>query len=112
MIHAWHGWNKNCTFTFFSFSILADMDANDTAYLLYNENSSQTDQADVSTSSYFSGYLAYYFIKMLIISYKFQERSEGADEILIWIPQTSVAIGSTIFFISVFHQFILTIKKN
>ena len=63
-------------------------------------------------ASFFSGYLAFYFIKMLIISYKFQERSEGADEILIWIPQTSVAIGSTIFFISVFHQFILTIKKN
>ena len=63
-------------------------------------------------SSFFSGYLAFYFIKMLIISYKFQERSEGADEILIWIPQTSVAIGSTIFFISVFHQFILNMKKN
>tara|TARA_B100000686_G_scaffold36680_1_gene38134 strand:+ start:43 stop:531 length:489 start_codon:yes stop_codon:yes gene_type:complete len=65
-------------------------------------------------ASFFSGYLAYYFIKMLIISYKFQERSEGADEILIWIPQTSVAIGSSIFFICVFHQFILTIlnKKN
>ena len=64
-----------------------------------------------SAASFFSGYLAFYFIKMLIISYKFQERSEGADEILIWIPQTSVAIGSTIFFISVFHQLILTIKK-
>ena len=61
--------------------------------------------------SFFSGYLAFYFIKMLIISYKFQERSEGADEILIWIPQTSVAIGSTIFFISVFHQFFLKIKE-
>ena len=63
-------------------------------------------------ASFFSGYLAFYFIKMLIISYKFQERSEGADEILIWIPQTSVAIGSTIFFISVFHQLILNINKN
>ena len=63
-------------------------------------------------ASFFSGYLAFYFIKMLIISFKFQERSEGADEILIWIPQTSVAIGSTIFFISVFHQLILIIKKN
>ena len=52
-------------------------------------------------ATYFSGYLAYYFIKMLIISYKFQERSEGADEILIWIPQTSVALGSTIFFVCV-----------
>jgi len=66
----------------------------------------------LSIASLFSGYLAFYFIKMLIISYKFQERSEGADEILIWIPQTSVAIGSTIFFISVFHQFILILKKN
>ena len=60
-------------------------------------------------ASYFSGYLAFYFIKMLIISYKFQERSEGADEILIWIPQTSVAIGSTVFFICVFHQLIIKI---
>ena len=66
----------------------------------------------LSIASYFSGYLAYYFVKMLIISYKFQERSEGADEILIWIPQSSVAIGSTIFFISVFHQLVLTIKKR
>jgi TRAP-type C4-dicarboxylate transport system permease small subunit len=65
----------------------------------------------LAIASFFSGYLAFYFIKMLIISYKFQERSEGADEILIWIPQTSVAIGSTIFFISVFHQFILKIKN-
>ena len=66
----------------------------------------------LSVASLFSGYLAFYFIKMLIISFKFQERSEGADEILIWIPQTSVAIGSTIFFISVFHQLILIIKNN
>ena len=63
-------------------------------------------------ASFFSGYLAFYFIKMLIISYKFQERSEGADEILIWIPQTGVAIGSTIFFISVFHQFLNKIIKK
>ena len=66
----------------------------------------------MSLASFFSGYLAFYFIKMLIISYKFQERSEGADEILIWIPQTSVAIGSTIFFICVFHQLIINIKKK
>tara|TARA_Y100000389_G_C17297694_1_gene431325 strand:- start:184 stop:666 length:483 start_codon:yes stop_codon:yes gene_type:complete len=66
----------------------------------------------LSIASFFSGYLAFYFIKMLIISYKFQERSEGADEILIWIPQTSVAIGSAIFFISVFHQLLLIFRKN
>ena len=65
-------------------------------------------------ASFYSGYVAFYFIKMLKISYEFQERSEGADEILIWIPQTSVAIGSLIFFVCVFHQFILKIfnKSN
>ena len=61
----------------------------------------------------FSGYLSFYLWKMLLISYDFQERSEGADEILIWIPQTSVALGSLIFFIAVLHKFILTIfNKN
>jgi len=63
-------------------------------------------------ASFFSVYLAFYFIKMLIISFEFQERSEGADEILIWIPQTSVAIGSSIFFICIFHKLILTTFKK
>ena len=63
-------------------------------------------------ASFFSAYLAFYFIKMLIISYKFQERSEGADEILIWIPQTSVAIGSSIFFICILHKLIMTIQNK
>ena len=66
----------------------------------------------LGTASFFSGYLAFYFIKMLIISFKFQDRSEGVDEILIWIPQTSVAIGSSIFFISVLHHLILLAKKS
>ena len=54
----------------------------------------------------FSGFLAFYFTKMTYISIKFEERSEGADEILIWIPQSSVALGSIIFFICVFHHLI------
>ena len=63
----------------------------------------------LSIATFFSGFLFFYFVKMLMISIKFQERSEGADEILIWIPQVTVALGSTIFFICVFHQFILKI---
>ena len=68
----------------------------------------------LTMATIFSAYLAFYFLKMLKISYDFQERSEGADEILIWIPQTSVALGSLIFFICVLHQLILKInsKKN
>ena len=63
----------------------------------------------LSVGSFFSGFMAYYFIKMVIISIKFEERSEGADEIFIWIPQVSLAIGSFIFFICVFHHLVFLI---
>jgi TRAP-type C4-dicarboxylate transport system permease small subunit len=66
----------------------------------------------LSVASFFSGFMAYYFTKMTIISIKFDERSEGADEILIWIPQTAVAIGSFIFFICVFHHLVFSILKK
>ena len=66
----------------------------------------------LSVATFFSGFLSYYFIKMLIVSIDFKERSEGADEIYIWIPQTTVAIGSTIFFICILHNFILLILKR
>jgi TRAP-type C4-dicarboxylate transport system permease small subunit len=63
----------------------------------------------LSVASFFSGFMAFYFIKMTIVSIKFEERSEGADEIFIWIPQTSLALGSSIFFICVFHHLIFSI---
>ena len=66
----------------------------------------------LSVASFFSGFMAYYFIKMTIISIKFEERSEGADEILIWIPQTAVATGALIFFICVFHHLVFLILKK
>ena len=66
----------------------------------------------LSIGTFFSGFLCFYFIKMLIISIKFRERSEGADEIYIWIPQVTVALGSTIFFVCVLHNFILLILKK
>ena len=66
----------------------------------------------LSVASFFSGFMAYYFIKMVIISIKFEERSEGADEILIWIPQSSLAIGSFVFFICVFHHLVFSILNK
>ena len=66
----------------------------------------------LSVGSFFSGFMAYYFIKMVIISIKFKERSEGADQIFIWIPQASLAIGSFIFFICVFHHLVFSILNK
>tara|TARA_B110000902_G_C13878418_1_gene425698 strand:- start:76 stop:567 length:492 start_codon:yes stop_codon:yes gene_type:complete len=66
----------------------------------------------LSVGSFFSGFMAYYFVKMVVISIKFEERSEGADEIFIWIPQTSLAIGSFVFFICVFHHLVFLILNK
>ena len=66
----------------------------------------------LSVASFFAGFMAFYFIKMTIISIKFEERSEGADEIFIWIPQTGVALGSLIFFICVLHHFLFSILNK
>ena len=60
-------------------------------------------------ATFFSAFLAFYFTKMTFVSIEFKERSEGADEILIWIPQSAVAFGSIIFFICVFHHLINSI---
>tara|TARA_B100000989_G_scaffold292740_1_gene269119 strand:- start:1610 stop:2092 length:483 start_codon:yes stop_codon:yes gene_type:complete len=57
-------------------------------------------------ATFFSGYITFYFTKMIIISYKFKERSEGADEILIWIPQLPLGLGSVILFVCIFHHLI------
>ena len=76
---------------------------------LENKKRKITELWCLSIASFFSGFMAFYFIKMTIISIKFEERSEGADEILIWIPQTSLAIGSFVFFICVFHHLVFSI---
>ena len=43
---------------------------------------------------------------MWFVSIQLEERSQGADEILLWIPQTGVAIGASIFFICILHNFL------
>ena len=66
----------------------------------------------VFISNFFFRIFIFFFIKMLMISYKFQERSEGADEILIWIPQVSVALGSTIFLFVYYKFYSFNFKKK
>lgn len=56
--------------------------------------------------SLLTGYLAWYMTRLALDSYDFGERSEGADAILLWIPQTPVAIGAILFAVAVFHTFI------
>lgn len=51
-------------------------------------------------------YLAFYMIRLAYDSWDFGERSEGADAVLLWIPQTPVAIGATLLALSALHTFL------
>lgn len=53
-----------------------------------------------------TAFIAFYMYRLAYDSYDFGERSEGADAILLWIPQTPVAIGSTLLAIAVLHTFL------
>ncbi len=54
-------------------------------------------------ASAMSCYLAWYLVQMTWVSYKFEEKSEGAAATLLWKPQLLMAIGSVIFAISMVH---------
>ena len=56
--------------------------------------------------SLLTAYLAWYMTRLALDSFEFGERSEGADAILLWIPQTPVAVGAILFAVAVFHTFI------
>nr|WP_321455536.1 TRAP transporter small permease [uncultured Cohaesibacter sp.] len=56
-----------------------------------------------------SSYLAYYMVRLVMDSYEYGERSEGADAILLWIPQTPVALGSVLFALSTIHVLLIVL---
>lgn len=49
-------------------------------------------------------YLAYYLIVLCYDAWEYQERSEGADAILLWIPQSVIAFGALVFAIAVWQS--------
>jgi TRAP-type C4-dicarboxylate transport system permease small subunit len=55
-------------------------------------------------AAFFSGYLAFYLLKMTRVSWILGDRSEGADAILMWIPQSLVAFGALVFALCILHS--------
>lgn len=51
-------------------------------------------------------YLAFYLVRLCYVSWELGERSEGADAILLWIPQTLVAFGASVFAICLVHSLV------
>ena len=54
-----------------------------------------------------SGLFAYFSIKLTYDSYQFHDISTGNDATPLWIPQLSMAIGATVFFIAFADEFVL-----
>lgn len=48
-------------------------------------------------------FLAAYSSKLVWVSFQFEERSEGADATLLWIPQTAMALGALVFALCLVH---------
>ncbi|WP_319497422.1 TRAP transporter small permease [uncultured Cohaesibacter sp.] len=56
-----------------------------------------------------ASFLAFYMVRLAIDSYDYGERSEGADAMLLWIPQTPVALGACLFALSTIHVFLIVL---
>ncbi len=63
----------------------------------------------LTIASFFACYLAWFLIRMTWFSHDFEERSEGADATLLWIPQTFVAFGATVLALTVVHALVKTL---
>ena len=51
-------------------------------------------------------YVAWYLVRMVRVSYEFEDRSEGGDAILLWIPQSLMAVGAVVLALCVCHRFV------
>lgn len=58
----------------------------------------------LAAASAISIWFAWYLIRLTWTSYLYEERSEGADAILLWIPQTAVSVGASILAIAFIHS--------
>ena len=54
-------------------------------------------------------YLAWYFVRMVHVSRQFEERSEGADAVLLWIPQSLAAAGAVVLAVCLCHHLVRAI---
>lgn len=57
-------------------------------------------------------YLAFYLVRMVHVSYLFEDRSDGSDALLIWIPQVPIAFGFAVFALSLLHAVIVAIASG
>ena len=66
----------------------------------------------LAIASILSSFLAYYLIRMTLVSWRFEEKSEGAAATPLWIPQSLVAAGAAVMAFAVVHALVLTVVRR
>ena len=57
-------------------------------------------------SALIAAWFAFYSCKMVYVSWLFGDLSTGLDATPLWIPQTSMAIGTVVFAVAILDQFL------
>ena len=60
----------------------------------------------LAAASFVTGFVCWYAVKLVAVSWDLEEVSESTDRMLLWIPQTALALGATVLFICVLHRFV------
>ena len=60
----------------------------------------------LGVAAFLAGYFAYFSIKMVRVSHLINDISQGPDATPLWIPQISMAVGTTVLAIAVVERFV------
>ncbi len=60
----------------------------------------------LAASAFVTGFVCWYAVKLVAVSWDLEDVSESTDRMLLWIPQTALALGSTVLFMCVLHRLV------
>lgn len=66
----------------------------------------------LTASAALVGYACYFIFVLIYESWHFEDMSTGIIPVPLWIPQSSMAVGMSLLFISIVDSFIQTIAKH
>jgi len=65
-----------------------------------------------SIAAVIAGVFAFFAIKATILSYQFNEVSQGQDAIQTWIPQTAMSVGSVVLLIAIADRLVGVVRPT
>ena len=60
----------------------------------------------LGVASFLACYFAYYAVRMVQVSHRINDVSQGPDATPLWVPQIGVAVGASVFAIALVHRLV------